>query len=235
MSVRLLLAASLAFLPLAALAHHGQDFLIVESPSVTRPGNVHLLANAEAALDSDAEEQAGFEPALLIGVSPRIAFELHAHTEKLAGDSWNYEATSPSVHLLLTDPGHHHGTSAGLSAEYEIARDADAADRLELRLSLQRHAHAYKWGGNLIYSREQGGEHEFGAAFGLRRDVSAQIALGVEAQGAFDRAEGRELLGGAYWEPTGAVTLKFGLGGVRDGAGGTAALARLGLVVRLRE
>src|SRR5207342_854145 len=118
------LATSLALTPLAALAHHGQDFLIVESPSVTHPGNVYLLANAAAALESDAEEQAGFEPALLVGVAPRVALELHAHTAKLAGDSWNYEATAPSVHVLLTDPERHDGLKAGLSAEYEIAREA---------------------------------------------------------------------------------------------------------------
>src|SRR4249919_590745 len=204
------LAASLALTPFAALAHHGQDFLIVESPSVTHPGNVYFLANAAAAL------------------------ELHAHTAKLAGDSWNYEATAPSVHVLLTDPERHDGLKAGLSAEYEIAREADAADRLELRLSLEQSVDAYKWGGNLIYSREQGGEDEFGVALGLRRAVGAHVALGAEAQGAFDHAEGRELLGGVYWEPSEAVTLKFGLGGVHDDAGGNTALARFGLVMRLR-
>ena len=228
------LAASLALTPFAALAHHGQDFLIVESPSVTHPGNVYFLANAAAALESDAEEQAGFEPALLVGVAPRVALELHAHTEKLAGDSWNYEATAPSVHVLLTDPERHDGLKAGLSAEYEIAREADAADRLELRLSLEQSVDAYKWGGNLIYSREQGGEDELGVALGLRRAVGAHVALGAEAQGAFDHADGRELLGGVYWEPSEAVTLKFGLGGVHDDAGGNTALARFGLVVRLR-
>src|SRR5262245_17137759 len=128
----LLLATALACAPFAATAHHGQDFLLVESPTVPHPGDVYFLANAAAALDNDAQQQAGFEPALLIGVCLRLAFELHAHTEKLAGEDWNYEATAPSLHLLLTDPENHDGLKAGLSAEYEIAREADAADRLEV-------------------------------------------------------------------------------------------------------
>ncbi|GAB3386694.1 hypothetical protein [Lysobacter fragariae] len=232
---RAFLAALITLAPATAFAHHGQDFLIVESPSVAHPGDVYFLANAEAALESDVEEQAGFEPAVLVGIAPRVALELHAHTEKLTGEDWSYEATAPSVHVLLTDPERHDGLKAGLSAEYEIARETDAANRLELRLSLEQRINAYKWGGNLIYSREQDGDGEFGLAMGLRRAIGERLALGVEAQGAFDHAEGRELLGGLYWELGETVTLKFGLGGIRDDAGGTTALARIGVVVRLRD
>lgn len=31
-----------------------------------------------------------------------IAFELHAHPEKLAGDSWAYQAIARAVHVLLS-------------------------------------------------------------------------------------------------------------------------------------
>jgi hypothetical protein len=190
----LLLATALVAAPFSAHAHHGQDFLIVESPSVLHPGNVYLLANSEIALD-DAEEQAGFEPALLLGVSPRVALELHAHIEKLAGEDWNYEATAPSLHLLLTDPARHDGLKAGLSTEYEIAREAEVVNRLEVRLTLEQAIDSIKWGGNLIYSREQG-DSEFGAALGLRGRINEHLSWGLEPQGAFDHAEGRELLGG---------------------------------------
>ena len=52
-------ALTLALVPGLAMAHHGQDFLLVESPSVPHPGNLYLLANADAALDGDSDEQAG--------------------------------------------------------------------------------------------------------------------------------------------------------------------------------
>jgi hypothetical protein len=232
-------AASFACLILCATAfqaqaHHGQDFLLVESPQVPHPGDVYLLANSAFALD-DAEEQAGFEPALLIGVAPRIAFELHVHTEKLAGESWRYEATAPAIHLLLSDPARHDGLKVGLSAEYEIARAADEPDNLEFRLGIEQASGAVTWAGNLVYDREQGGDTTTGAALGWRRQVGERFALGVEAQGAFDHGEGRELLAGLYWEHDQRWTLKLGLGAVHDDSGGYASLARVGLVVRLRD
>ena len=224
----------LCVIALPARAHHGQDFLLVESPQVPHPGDAYLLANGAFALD-DAQEQAGFEPALLVGVTPRIAFELHAHTEKLAGESWRYEATAPAIHVLLSDPERHDGLKVGLSAEYEIAREADAADNLELRLGVERAIGRMKWAGNLVYDREQRGEHGFGTALGLRRQLDDRLALGLEAQGAFDHAEGRELLAGLYWEHQQRWALKFGLGAVRNDNGGYDPLARLGLVLRLRD
>jgi hypothetical protein len=217
-----------------AHAHHGQDFLLVESPQVPHPGDAYLLANGAFAL-GDAEEQAGFEPALLVGVTPRIAFELHAHTEKPAGESWRYEATAPAVHLLLSDPARHDGLKAGLSAEYEIARAADEADNLQLRLGIEQASGAMKWAGNLVYDHERGGGDTVGAALGWRRQLGERLAVGVEAQGAFNHGEGRELLGGLYWEHAQRWTLKFGLGAVQDDSGGYDPLARLGLVLRLRD
>jgi len=225
----------LALLPSLALAHHGQDFLLVESPAIPHPGQVYLIANADVALDGDAEEQAGFEPALLFSVSPRVAFELHAHTEKLAGDSWRYEATAPAVHLLLTDPHRHDGLKVGLSAEYEIASHADDADNAEVRLAFEDSRDANKWAANLIASHEQGGDSDFGAALGFRRQLRDSFALGVEGQGSFRHAEGGEVLFAGYYEHAQTFAFKFGVGGVRGEDSGYTPMLRLGLVLRLRD
>lgn len=220
--------------PAMALAHHGQDFLLLESPTVPHPGNVYLVANAHAALSGDAEEQAGFEPALLVGLTPRLAFELHAHAEKLAGNDWNYEATAPAIHLLLTDPGRHEGFKAGISVEYEVAAARDSPDNAEIRLSLENGTDENKWTGNLISSRVQGGRRDFGAALGFRHEVRSGLALGVEGQGSFQRAEGAQLLAGAYLEASEALTLKFAVGAERQEDGGAQPAAHVGLVLRLR-
>ncbi|AXK71255.1 hypothetical protein DWG18_02420 [Lysobacter sp. TY2-98] len=224
----------LALAPSLALAHHGQDFLILESPAVPHPGNVYLLANAHAALEGGADEQAGMEPALLVGVTPRVSFELHAHAEKLSGSSWAYEATAPAVHVLLTDPANHHGLKVGIGAEYEVAAHQDGRDNTEVRLSFEDGDEALKWGANLIASREQGGSAEFGGAFGVRRAVRDGFALGAEGQTSFERAAGSELLLGAYFEHEQTWALKLGVGGVRDESGHVAPTARLGLVLRLK-
>jgi hypothetical protein len=232
---RSLCGLALALLPSLALAHHGQDFLIVESPSIPHPGQVYLIANADAALDGDAEQQAGFEPALLFSVSPRVAFELHAHTEKLAGESWRYEATAPAVHLLLTDPHRHDGLKVGLSAEYEIAAHAGDADNAEVRLAFEDNRDADKWAANLIASREQGGDSDFGAALGFRHQLRDSFALGIEGQGSFRHAEGGEVLFAGYYEHAQAFALKFGIGGERSEDSDCVPMLRVGLVLRLRD
>ena len=232
-SCRYLCALILALAPSLALAHHGQDFLILESPSVPHPGDAYLLANAEAAL-GDPEGQGSFEPALLIGITPRVAFELHAHTEKLAGENWNYEATAPGVHVLLTDPAKHDGLKIGIGAEYEFAAKQGAPDNAEVRLSFEKGNAATKWGANLIASREQGGSNDFGAALGFRHEVCAGLALGAEAQSSFQRAAGSELLISAYTERE-AWAFKFGIGGQREEDGHITPIARVGLVLRLKD
>lgn len=229
---RVLLFVVLVSCPALALAHHGQDFLLVESPQVPHPGNMYFIADSQFALDN-AEEQAGFEPALLVGVTPRIAFELHAHTEKLAGESWRYEATAPAIHVLLTNPERHDGLKVGLSAEYEIAREADAADNTELRLSVERGKAHGKWAANLILDRAQGGSSELGAAVGLRHQFNPRFALGAEAQASFRHSEGAQLLATGSWEKEQAWTIKLGLGGQKDEDGRFAPVAHVGLVLRL--
>lgn len=229
------LAYALCLLPSLACAHHGQDFLLLESPGVPHPRQVYLLANTHAALEGDAEEQAGLEPALLIGLSPRVAFELHAHMEKLEGEDWNYEATAPSVHVLLTDPANHHGLKVGLSAEYEIASEDEAPDNAEVRLSFENSVGAVKWGANLVGSREERGEADWGAVLGMRRELRPGFALGVEGQGSFKHAAGGELLAGAYFEHGQSWALKLGVGGVREEDGHVTPLARVGLVLRLKD
>lgn len=123
---RALLFLGLCLPAFGASAHHGQDFLLVETPATPHPGNAYLVFDANAALDGDADEQGELEPALLFGATSRVAFEVHGHLHKDRGDALQYEATAPSIHVQLTDPAKHAGLRAALSAEYEIARASDA-------------------------------------------------------------------------------------------------------------
>jgi hypothetical protein len=231
---RLCILMAFAVAPSVAFAHHGQDFLLLESPTVPHPGSIYLIANSHVALERDAEERAAIEPALIFGISPRFAFELHAHEEKLAGEPWTYEATAPAIHVLFTDPDRHDGLKIGLSAEYEIAAEHGAADNTELRLSFEKGSEQDKWAGNLIASREQGGETDFGAALGFRHEIHEGFALGVEGQSSFQRAEDAQLVAGAYFENEQSWTIKLGIGGQRESDGHISAVAHFGLVLRLR-
>jgi hypothetical protein len=231
---RRLTVLALFLLPGLAVAHHGQDFLLVESPGLPHPGDIYFIANSSVAL-SDANEQAGIEPALLFGVAHRVAFELHGHIEKLAGENWRYEATAPAIHVLLTDPDRHEGLKVGLSAEYEIAAEHGSPDNVELRLSAQNGNERTKWAGNLIFDREQHDTGEFGAAFGLRHQFNAGFAAGFEAQSSFRRSEGAEILAAGYWEHNQSWGLKLGLGAQKDDENHFSPMAHVGVVIRIRD
>jgi hypothetical protein len=227
---RVLLAIVLLSAPALALAHHGQDFLIVDSPSVPHPGSAYLIANLDASLDGDSDS--AFSPALLIGVSPRIGFELHAHLEKEVRESWRYAAVAPSLHVLLTDPAKHHGLKIGLSGEYEFGH-GEAVDAAEARLSAENGSDRLKWAANLVASREQGGCTEFAATFGLRHQVHPSVAVGLEAQRGLDHADGAEVLASAYVGRNDDWTVKFGIGARRLEDGRNSPVAHLSVVLPL--
>jgi hypothetical protein len=229
---RTLLTLALLAAPALASAHHGQDFLLLESPTVPHPGDVYLLANADLALDGDAEEQASFAPAILIGATPRVAFELHAHAADVEGEGWHHEAIAPAIHLLLTDPHAHEGLKVGLSAEYEIGH-GDEPDAMEVRLSAEQERGRLLLAGNLVAEKETDESASYAASIGLRGQLSERVALGAEAQHDFDDQAG-ELLAGLYLGDEPGWALKLGLGATRDEDGNSGGVARIGLVLKLR-
>jgi hypothetical protein len=227
----LLLIALLIFMPQFAFAHHGKDFLLVESYDVPEPGDFYLFSSA-GTLVVDGDTALELEPALLVGIVPRLAFELHAHIDKEPENALQYEATAPSLHFQVTPPESRFPVQVGLSAEYEFASGVEAKDRVETRLIGERAIGRAKLVGNLIVEHERAGDTTPGYGVGFRYEVTDQFAGGLEAQGPFTHAHDHEVLAGAYAEPTERVTLKAGLGAaIADQAVGF--VARIGIVLRL--
>lgn len=232
-SLLILCLAGFALAPSLARAHHGQDFLLLESPAVPHPESFYMIANGQVDPSYGPEKRASFAPALLMGVTPRLAFELHAHAERTPEEGWRYEAIAPAVHVLLTDPGKEDGFKAGISAEYEFAAEAHASDNLELRLSMEFDAGQTKWAGNLVTSHERGGDSDVGAALGLRHVVRTGFAVGIEGQGSFRHADGAKILLATYFEGDRRGTIKLGLGAERTESGKHAPTAHFGWVLPL--
>ena len=92
-----------------------------------------------------------------------------------------------------------------------------------------------KWAGNLFFDRQQHGRGEFGGALALRHQFDAAFAAGIEAQGCFQRAEGTEIIAAAYWEHEQSWGVKLGLGARKDEQDRFAPMARVGLVIRIRD
>jgi hypothetical protein len=221
-------AATLAVLVGAgrAEAHHGKDFLIVETDEVPHLGQAYFFSS-EAYVRQDGVGSFLVSPSVLFGAFPFAAFEVHAHLEKESGAPWRYEATAVAGRLRLTPDGRRLGF--GLAAEYELGH-GETPDRVEGRLIGAYHPGRANLTVDLVLARERGagGKTSAGYAFGFRPDVERRLSWGIEGQGDFDG--GHEVLLGLYAAPAERVTFKVGIGhGFRGGPGWT---IRTGLVVR---
>lgn len=234
-SRRLLCLGSFLMAPSLALAHHGQDYLLVESPALPSSGSAYLIGSGHVALSKEADERASFAPALLVGVTPRLALEMHVHTERTADAGWTYEAIAPAVKILLTDPGKQVGFKAGISAEYEFAAEDDDGDEVELRLSLEIGDELARWTANPVANREEGGDSDLQAALGVRRAMHPGFAIGVEAQGSLRHSEGAQMLAAAYFENRRLGTVKIDMGGERTALVGYIPTAHFGWVLPLHS
>lgn len=208
------------------LAHHGKDFLSVESYELPHPKTLYAVS-AEELFFGRGSSTFRDELSLLFGVTGRMAGEVHAHIEKAPGDSTNVTAIAPAIHLRIIDSGDLH---AGLSAEYEIGRRG-AGNAAAVRLILGRSIEEGAVVGNIGIERIHGEGTRAIYAIGYRPDMDAASSWGIEAQGALRHGERHEAIFAGYRQTTDRLTVKAGLG-VAVGIGKALALIRTGVVWR---
>jgi len=231
-TIRTLCLVFLAFLLAAPLAaHHGRDFLLVQTSETPHGGEFYFIPSASY-IDGGEEEEIEVEPTLLYALTSRFSVEVHAHIAKEGSEAFEYESTSPALHYRLTSAESLFGVS--LSFEYEIAHLDEHEDRAEVRLAVSQAGDLWLFGANLIASEHQGGgaEVEWGYATGVRRSFGDDWALGLEGQGSFEHDE-HEILLGLYSEPSEHLTFNVGAG-VGVGSDGLDFSLRSALVFRLK-
>ena len=122
--MRLPLATLCALLlPLAAQAHHGLDFLLLQDTSVPAPLHGAFFDNSEWSRERSADEYAT-EPGLYLGVAPGIGLGVTSHFADM-GDGWAYSATTPFAVINLLPPDIK-GIRVALWAGYEFAAEEEA-------------------------------------------------------------------------------------------------------------
>ena len=228
-SLWILRAATLAGLIVSspAYAHHGKDFLSVESYELPHPEDVYGLASSAYERDGD-EKSMELEPAVLLGIWPGLAAEVHAHFAKANGESsFQYEAIAPALRLQLTERDSASPVDVGLSVEYEIGAE-DAPDAIEGRLILEKRVDRVKVSVNGIARRIRSIETEFGYAVGARFEVNEALGVGAEAQGSFESGFDEGLIG-LFLRPTERFSVMCGAG---TGPGGDNLAVRFGAVYR---
>jgi len=230
-----------------ALAHHGRDFLLVQTAEKPHAGSLFLVPRQDW-VDSDEGSDLELEPALLWGVTGRLALEVHAHAAKASGGDLEYESTAPALQLRLTPEEASWGLA--LSVEYEIARGAGdpgtdedgvashsegfallrtrheseghgeaTGDRLEARLALSHQWIAGRLAFNLVAADPEHGDAEWGYAAGYRYDSLGRWAAGIEVEGSLDGDRDAEILAALYLTASERLQVNLGVGtGLGPGA-----------------
>jgi hypothetical protein len=208
-----------------AFAHHGKDFLLVESYELPHPKALYAVSAEELMFGREAAFRD--EPSLLFGLTDRVAAEVHAHLEKSPGENLNVEAIAPAIHIRLLDS---RGFHVGLSAEYEIALQGNG-NAAALRLIIGRSVREGAVVGNIGLDRAEGEGTRAIYAIGYRPDMEGTTSWGIEAQGALRHGEQHEAIVAGYHQISERLTLKGGAG-IAFGAGKPLALIRTGVVWR---
>jgi hypothetical protein len=228
---RALSFATLAYLFAASpmLAHHGKDFLLLETAELPHPGGVYFVTS-EHYFTTGGEYELEEEPALLVGLAHHWAAELHAHVAKEDGSSFRFESVAPTVHYRFWSD---ETWSAGATAEYEIARHRDEPDTLVARGVLARALGDGVIAFNAEWDREvRHGDRGFAAfAVGYRPDLEARWSWGIEARAATRHAEPNEVILGLYGNVADWLALKVGAG-TGLGSGRPDFVLRTGFVIR---
>jgi len=200
--------------PTISHAHHGLDFLIVQTSHLPERGMGYAVSRMDYI--SETHDETEFEPAILYGATDWMALELHAHYEREEGESTKYESVAPAAHLRFTPRDQ--PFAAGMSVEYEFAHDNHEEDVVELAGVFSYETSAWNLGANLLYEKQSGSSSEWGYAAGARYNVAEQHGLGIEVLGSFESDGSSELMLGYYGTISESFSINVGLGaGIDEG------------------
>ena len=194
-------------LPSIARAHHGLDFILVQTAHLPEKGSGYVFGRVNRLEGEESETE--IEPAALWGVTNRIALETHAHFAKESGESFGYEAVAGAAHFLLSPLSRE--LSYGMSVEYEVGSGHHGDDFLVSGVVGYEHK-LWAAAANLLYERAEGSSAEWGYAGGVRRNLTSRHAIGIEMQGTFEEHGNSEVLVAYYGQLREKFWINAGIG-----------------------
>jgi hypothetical protein len=206
-------AATASLLPGAVCAHHGLDFISVQTAHLPVQGAGYAIGRVDYI--SEEEDEMEFEPALLYGATDWLTFELHAHFEKESGESANYESLAPALNFRLTP--REQQFSFGVSVEYEFAHDSAEEDVLGLTAMLGYEFSEWLAAVNVLFENPSGSSGEWEYAAGVRHRFNDDHAFGLELNGSLESGGSSQALIGYYGELSKRFSLNAGIGVGIDG------------------
>lgn len=147
-----ILAASLS-LTTSALAHHGQDFLLIEDYQQAAPGKFFFISNFEWEKSPDGNEF-GFSPSLMAGILPMTALSIDTDFRNEPDGDWRYNSVTPALHVQLTPTDSTFPVKFAISGGYQFVDGGGSSSTEEV------HHHEEETG----HHGEEGHHEEEGAA-----------------------------------------------------------------------
>jgi len=197
-----------------AYAHHGLDFVTVETVHLPLKGAGYAIARLDYI--SEEEYELEFEPSILYGATDWFAIELHAHFEKEEGESTKYESLAPAMRIRLTP--REQPFSVGLSVEYEFAHDSDEDDVVGLNAIIGYEISGWMFAANLLHEKPSHSSGEWAYAAGVRHAYNDDHGFGLEFNGSLENSDSSEVLIGYYGELSNQFSINAGFGtGLGDG------------------
>lgn len=197
-----------------AYAHHGIDFITVETVHLPPKGASYAIARVDYI--SEEEYELEFEPSILYGATDWFAIELHAHFEKEEGDSTKYESLAPAMRIRLTP--REQPFSVGLSVEYEFAHDSAEDDVLALNAIFGYEFSGWMFAANVLHEKPSNSSGEWAYAAGVRHSYNEDHGFGLELNGSLENSDSSEVLFGYYGELSKQFSINAGFGtGLGDG------------------
>ena len=216
------------FVSLSAHAHHGLDFLLVQTAHLPERGETYAFVRTDHF--SETHDETELEPAVLYAATDWMSLELHGHWARHEGESTEFESVAPAAYFRVTP--RQQAFAAGLAVEYEFAQADGHEDALEIASLFGYETSDWNVAANLIYVKEQHASGEWAYAAGFRYNLNARHALGFEAAGSLESGGSSEAMLGYYGRYSETFTWNVGIGtGIDGGADWT---ARTALIWRLR-
>jgi hypothetical protein len=198
-----------------AFAHHGKDFLLVETDDMPQPGHVYATASVDSTINDEGGRTTEITPGLLFAIGNRLAVEPHFHVTRTPGEEFHYDSTAIGLRYRLGYFMHSQWRMA-VSGEVEKPRDREEHSEGEARLILARTFPKALVAVNLLAGRTltSGADVNYGVGIGFLTPLSNGSRVGIEVLSQLPVRDGIEIMP-AYYTQFG----KSGNTGFKIGAG----------------
>ena len=187
---------ALALLSRPAAAHHGRDFLLIETDDMPARGETYGVLSLDTVRSKDGDHATEITPGVVLRAGSRIAVEPHFHVAREAGENFKYAAAAVGVRYRIGDLGRS-GWRGALGFETEIPRNRAAEpSNGTFRFIAARTLPRALVAANLIIGHEftAGGAWDYAIGAGVLTPLPNGDQVGVEAIVSLPLHDGVEIL-----------------------------------------